>query len=154
MEKIAEQTEGLPCGGNLSLNSRLLARRFSRCAVLAHQLIKSPASVISRCNVSQRSLISVVSWKYFFGQEARSFWGADVNVVASPDTASDMTLALYRIFFRWYASYHDEGSHPHVHMVCYSADRHPGFLDKEGIAWIKFGLAKNIFRQELTEIYR
>ncbi len=56
--------------------------------------------------------------------------------------------------FRWYASYHDEGSHPHVHMVCYSADGRSGFLDKEGIAKIKSGLAKNIFRQELTEIYR
>ncbi|MEY8259712.1 MobP3 family relaxase [Oscillospiraceae bacterium 50-60] len=56
--------------------------------------------------------------------------------------------------FRWYASYHDEGSHPHVHMVCYSADGRSGFLDKEGIARIKSGLAKNIFRQELTEIYR
>lgn len=56
--------------------------------------------------------------------------------------------------FRWYASYHDEGAHPHVHMVCYSTDGRSGFLDKEGIARIKSGLAKNIFRQELTEIYR
>jgi len=56
--------------------------------------------------------------------------------------------------FRWYASYHDEGAHPHVHIVCYSADGRSGFLDKEGIARIKSGLAKNIFRQELTEIYR
>ena len=56
--------------------------------------------------------------------------------------------------FRWYASYHDEGTHPHVHMVCYSTDGRSGFLDQEGIARIKSGLAKNIFRQELTEIYR
>ena len=56
--------------------------------------------------------------------------------------------------FRWYASYHDEGTHPHIHMVCYSMDGRSGFLDQEGIARIKSGLAKNIFRQELTEIYR
>ena len=56
--------------------------------------------------------------------------------------------------FRWYASFHDEGTHPHVHMVCYSADGHSGFLNKDGIANIKSGLAKNIFRQELTEIYQ
>ena len=24
--------------------------------------------------------------------------------------------------FRWYAAFHDESHHPHVHMVCYSAD--------------------------------
>ena len=55
--------------------------------------------------------------------------------------------------FRWYAAYHDEGSHPHVHMVCYSADGKSGYLTKDGIARIKTGLAKQIFRQELTELY-
>ena len=56
--------------------------------------------------------------------------------------------------FRWYASFHDEGTHPHVHMVCYNADGRSGFLNKDGIAKIKSGLARNIFRQELTEIYQ
>lgn len=56
--------------------------------------------------------------------------------------------------FRWYASFHNEGTHPHVHMVCYSADGRSGYLDKKGIAKIKSGLAREIFRQELTEIYQ
>ncbi len=55
--------------------------------------------------------------------------------------------------FRWYAAFHDEGTHPHVHMVCYSADGKSGYLSKRGIAEIKAGLAKQIFRQELAEIY-
>ena len=55
--------------------------------------------------------------------------------------------------FRWYAAFHNEGHHPHVHMVCYSADGKSGFLTKDGLAKIKSGLAKEIFRQELTEIY-
>lgn len=55
--------------------------------------------------------------------------------------------------FRWYAAFHDEGHHPHVHMACYSADGKSGFLTKEGLAKIKSGLAGEIFRQELTEIY-
>lgn len=55
--------------------------------------------------------------------------------------------------FRWYAAFHDEGHHPHVHMVCFSADGKSGFLTKDGLAKIKSGLAKEIFRQELTEIY-
>jgi len=56
--------------------------------------------------------------------------------------------------FRWYAAFHDEGHHPHVHMVCYSADGKSGYLTKEGIAQIKSGLAQEIFRNELTELYR
>ena len=56
--------------------------------------------------------------------------------------------------FRWYAAFHDEAHHPHVHMVCYSADPSKGFLTKQGIAQIKSGLAKEIFRQELTELYQ
>lgn len=55
--------------------------------------------------------------------------------------------------FRWYAAFHDEGHHPHVHMVCYSADGKSGYLTRDGIAQIKSGLARRIFRQELYEIY-
>ena len=56
--------------------------------------------------------------------------------------------------FRWYAAFHDEGHHPHIHMVCWSAGGRSGFLNKSGIALIKSALAKEIFRQDLTEIYR
>lgn len=56
--------------------------------------------------------------------------------------------------FRWYAAFHNESHHPHIHMVCYSADPTKGFLTKQGIADIKSGLAKEIFRNELTELYR
>ena len=56
--------------------------------------------------------------------------------------------------FRWYAAFHDESHHPHVHMVCYSADGKSGYLTKDGIAQIKSNLAGEIFRQDLTELYR
>lgn len=56
--------------------------------------------------------------------------------------------------FRWYAAFHNESHHPHIHMVCYSADPTKGFLTKQGIADIKAGLAKEIFRQDLTELYQ
>lgn len=56
--------------------------------------------------------------------------------------------------FRWYAAFHDESHHPHVHMVCYSADGKSGYLTREGIAQIKSDLVGEIFRQDLTELYR
>lgn len=55
--------------------------------------------------------------------------------------------------FRWYAAFHDESHHPHLHMVCYSADGRSGYLTRDGIARIKSDLAQRIFRQELHEIY-
>lgn len=70
----------------------------------------------------------------------------------APQLAEAMKIPLDQ--FRWYAAFHDEAHHPHVHMVCYSADGRSGFLDKGGIAAIKAGLAREIFRQDLTEIYQ
>ena len=70
----------------------------------------------------------------------------------SIEMAQAMKIPLEQ--FRWYAAFHDESHHPHVHMVCYSADGKSGFLDKEGIAKIKSGLAKEIFHQDLAEIYQ
>ena len=85
------------------------------------------------------------------GYDSANQWQALLSTYV-PQIADAMRIPWEQ--FRWYASYHDEGTHPHVHMVCYSADGRSGFLDQEGIARIKSGLAKNIFRQDLTEIYR
>ena len=56
--------------------------------------------------------------------------------------------------FRWYAAFHDEAHHPHIHMVCYSADGTSGYRTKQGIADITSGLAKEIFQNDLTELYQ
>ena len=85
------------------------------------------------------------------GYDSAKQWQALLSAYA-PQIAEAMKIPWNQ--FRWYASYHDEGTHPHVHMVCYSADGRSGFLDEDGIARIKSGLAKNIFRRELTELYR
>ena len=68
--------------------------------------------------------------------------------------AMDMAEAIKIPYgqFRWYAAFHDEAHHPHIHMVCYSADARSGFLSKQGIADIKSMLAKEIFQQDLVAI--
>ena len=70
--------------------------------------------------------------------------------------AMDMAEAMRIPYdqFRWYAAFHDEGHHPHVHMVCYSVDAKSGFLSKQGIAHIKSMLAKEIFEQDRIAIYQ
>jgi hypothetical protein len=55
--------------------------------------------------------------------------------------------------FQWYAAFHNEGHHPHVHMICYSTDPKEGYLTKKGIEKMKSGFVKNIFGEELKEIY-
>lgn len=54
--------------------------------------------------------------------------------------------------FVWYAAFHDEGHHPHVHFVCYSKGNE-GYLTEKGIENIKSSLAHEIFKQEFSEIY-
>ena len=55
--------------------------------------------------------------------------------------------------FRWYAAFHDEGNHPHVHMMAWSAKPNQACLSKDGIRQIKSTLTNQIFRQELLHIY-
>ena len=56
--------------------------------------------------------------------------------------------------FRWYAAFHNSGSHPHVHMMAYSIKPTEPYLTEKGIATIKSNLAQEIFRQDLLQIYQ
>ena len=55
--------------------------------------------------------------------------------------------------FRWYAAFHDEGNHPHVHMMAWSVNPNQAYLSKDGIRQIKSTLTNQIFRQELLHVY-
>ena len=55
--------------------------------------------------------------------------------------------------FRWYAAFHDEGNHPHVHMMAWSVKPGQAYLSKDGIRQIKSTLTNQIFRQELLHVY-
>ena len=55
--------------------------------------------------------------------------------------------------FRWYAAFHDEGEHPHVHMMAWSTVPEEAYLTKEGIRQIKSKLMNQIFKQEMLHIY-
>ena len=55
--------------------------------------------------------------------------------------------------FRWYAAFHDEGDHPHVHMMAWSAKPGQAYLSRDGIRQIKSELTNDIFKQELLHLY-
>ena len=54
---------------------------------------------------------------------------------------------------RWYAAFHDEGHHPHVHMMVWSDDPKMGFLAKRGILTMRSKLTGTIFQEELKDVY-
>ena len=64
--------------------------------------------------------------------------------------AENMKIPLTDL--RWYAAYHDESYHPHVHMVAYSVGKEP-YLTKLGIRNIKAAFARQIFRHDLLQVY-
>ena len=55
--------------------------------------------------------------------------------------------------FRWYAAFHDEGEHPHVHMMAWSAKPGQAYLSKDGIRQIKSTLTNHIFQNEMLHLY-
>ena len=55
--------------------------------------------------------------------------------------------------FRWYAAFHDEGDHPHIHMMAWSTKPGQAYLSKDGIRKIKSTLTNDIFKQELLHTY-
>ena len=54
---------------------------------------------------------------------------------------------------RWVAAYHNEDSHPHVHLLVYSSDPAEGYLTNTGIERMRGGFAKVIFQDTLKQLY-
>ena len=69
----------------------------------------------------------------------------------APTLAKSMKISLDN--FHWYAAFHDEGHHPHIHMMVWSDDPKEGFLTKNGIAAMRSKLTNAIFRDEMQQIY-
>lgn len=51
--------------------------------------------------------------------------------------------------FHWYAAFHNESHHPHVHMIMYSERLERGYLTRKGLMRIRSSVAKGIFGQEI-----
>lgn len=54
---------------------------------------------------------------------------------------------------KWYAAFHNESHHPHVHMVVYSTNPSEGYLTTKGINAMRSAYAHDIFRQDFISIY-
>lgn len=54
---------------------------------------------------------------------------------------------------RWYAAFHNETHHPHVHLIAYSTVENEGYLTQKGVENLRSSFAKDIFQQDLLCIY-
>ena len=54
---------------------------------------------------------------------------------------------------RWYAAFHDEVDHPHIHMMPWSDDPKCGFLRKDKLLHLQSVLTNMIYADELKEVY-
>lgn len=55
--------------------------------------------------------------------------------------------------FKWYAAFHDEAHHPHVHIIMYAKDGKQGYLNQTSINGIRSAFAREIFKDDLLHVY-
>ncbi len=55
---------------------------------------------------------------------------------------------------KWYAAFHNEAHHPHIHLLAYCDDPSVGYLTKQGINNMRSALGNDIFRDELQFVFR
>ena len=67
------------------------------------------------------------------------------------DFAEAMQIPLEHL--HWYAAFHDEGEHPHIHMMLWSDDPQYGFLRKDRLLHMQSVLTNTIYADELKELY-
>ena len=69
----------------------------------------------------------------------------------SPEIAKAMGIPVEH--FVWYGAFHNEGHHPHIHLMCYSKKPKEGYLGSKNLMKLKSSFANEIFHDELYYIY-
>ena len=75
------------------------------------------------------------------------------NLLKQESAAIAEAMRIQTDDFHWYAAYHDEGHHPHVHMMVWSTEPKKGYLTREGIAAMRSRMTNAIFHEEMKELY-
>ena len=85
------------------------------------------------------------------GYDSAEAW---MNLLRSKRNAIARSMKIAPENFRWYAAFHKEAAHPHIHMVVYSVNPREGYLTQTGIEQIKSVLAREIFREDMLDVYK
>ena len=80
------------------------------------------------------------------GSRWRDFLRSNTSVIAE-------NLKIPLDHLRWYAAFHDEGHHPHIHMIAYSSVPGEGYLSDKGVEKMRSAFAREIFSQDMLQTY-
>lgn len=70
----------------------------------------------------------------------------------TPTLSENLKIPMNHL--RWYAAFHNEGHHPHVHLIAYSTVPGEGYLSTQGVEKMRSAFAGEIFSQELLFTYQ
>ena len=78
-------------------------------------------------------------------------WWRDMLRTQTEALAKNLKIPMENL--RWYAAFHNESHHPHVHLIAYSTVENEGYLTQNGVENLRSSFAKDIFQQDLLCIY-
>ena len=84
------------------------------------------------------------------GFNTGSHW-RDMLRTQTESLAKNLKIPMQNL--RWYAAFHNESHHPHVHLIAYSTVENEGYLTQKGVENLRSSFARDIFQQDLLCIY-
>ncbi|MBO5966925.1 MAG: hypothetical protein J6S14_00325 [Clostridia bacterium] len=87
--------------------------------------------------------------------ERLAYHSADAWRILLRNHTADLAEALKIPFcdLKWYAAFHNESHHPHIHLLAYTEDPTIGFLTQKEIYKMRSVLGQDIFKDDLEHIY-
>ena len=76
------------------------------------------------------------------------------DMLRSQTQALSENLRIPMSNLRWFAAFHNESHHPHIHLIAYSTNPNEGYLSEKGVMALRSSFAKDIFAQDLLCEYK
>ena len=76
------------------------------------------------------------------------------DMLRSQTQALSENLKIPMSHLRWFAAFHNESHHPHIHSIAYSTNPNEGYLSEKGVMALRSSFAKDIFAQDLLCEYK
>ena len=98
----------------------------------------TPVIAIQRSDAERLGYDSAESW--------RSLICSEIDQIAK-------TYKILPSHLKWYAAFHEKERSVHVHLVIFSADPNEGYLTKPAILELRSAFTRQIFKDDLKNIY-